>query len=445
MLLLHLFRINYNTVKDIMKQLFTLCVINFGIFAAQQAPVQKNTEDNPLTVVTPVKPIHDLINSYIDIHDEVHNTLRLETAAPKIVLASLAISRDNKLAVIMGGHGENGAKNVHIFDLATGQLQADLPHPQALIKITFSPNGKYLAAYEHVFSQAPFFQYIYLWNIHTKQLITRFLSNNRESKIQFSPDSQYIAYCPQANESRIASRAPKHVELLHLESNKKIILNNIKGAFNFTFSPDSQNLAIALSSPSSDIIIYNLQHHKVQKRFTLDYRAHTITFSPDGKYLAAQEEEFPEGNEYPKTGLLIWDVEKGTLAYRITKDNRPAKCITFSADSNTLFTDSIKFNLVDGTSQEHFKDKLKSNIICSVDKKFLLESDFLFCDPEKTPSAYTIYNLVNGSTFEQSRNGLSKALAAAYSPDGTYLVVAYNDKQVIILKNGADGLKSQTH
>lgn len=229
----------------------------------------------------------------------------------------ISFSPDNKSVAI------GGFKFITFWSLDGKQLKKlevpssppSLEHTNDVDSVSFSSDGKVLAAAANGIIQ--------LWNVEKDELIWKIPSNGINSSssyrsISFSPDGKTLATPVSSGE----------LELLNLDGKTRLLL---KGSYvhygeEFSFSPDSKILA-ALSDKDNIIKLWSTQNGKELPSFTVDAEElHGVTFSPNGKVLAANS----GGNIY------IWNLETRKVLQTINSGR--VNSISFNHDSKILIS-----------------------------------------------------------------------------------------------------------
>ena len=219
---------------------------------------------------------------------------------------SVAFSPDGKTLAV-GGYADDHLK---LWNLATGKVQAKFNAfagagsvDTGLLKptvesVTFSPDGKMLAAYTYFFDdEVTEPSRVQLWDLSTGKLKASFAADS----LAMSPDGKTLAY-----------DADGQIKLLDLKALKvRATLKESSRLSAASFSPDSKTLATI--SNDHTIHLWDLTAGKATAILKIPgsaRRASSVAFSPDGKMLAACDHGSrirlwiltPDGLKRSKTG-----------------------------------------------------------------------------------------------------------------------------------------------
>lgn len=244
------------------------------------------------------------------------------------------------------GSGDNSAI---IWEVATGRLVRRIRGLKGFVRsVAFSPDGSILAIGSDD-------NLIRLWDISTGQHI-RTLRGHVDPvySVVFSPDGRYIATGSLFNfdADQMASEAeieknpfaadPTERNLRRLEGPVAILWDVITGSeirtfkghadavWTVSFSPDGQYLATGsrdktamLWEVSTGQRVSYLQGHKSQVR--------SVSFSPDGRFLATGSDD---------NTAKLWEVSTGREVRTFNGHEGPVRSVAFSADHRYLVTAS---------------------------------------------------------------------------------------------------------
>lgn len=198
----------------------------------------------------------------------------------------------------------------------------------AIGAITFSPDGTRLAL-AHADG-------ITLYDTYTGNTLTRFaVFSGRVVALAFSPDNRIIA----------SATEDSTIDLWNVYTGKRIAgFMNHHGSpiVTLRFSPDGNTLA---GGSFKEIRLWDLTFGaRPHVRVLRGHRdmVTTLAFSPDNKMLASAS--------FYDT-ILLWDLEKTQLRYRLTADTDPVLALAFSSDSRTLASGGYWNSEADSTIQ----------------------------------------------------------------------------------------------
>jgi len=225
------------------------------------------------------------------------------TLKQKDVIFSAVFSPDGKF-LATGGFTLN-KEVVSVWDARTGKLLRSMtPAGQMITALAFSPDGKSLAGGDFV---------IKVWDARTGAIKRKLASQGDQvSRLAFSPDGGLLATAANA------------LVLWDAKTGMR------KGAFGLVrfenavvdalaISPDGSTLAT--NNGDNTLRLWNLRTGTLQRTIIADTDAQSLTFSPDGRLLAA--------------GVSLWDVATGELVHSLKVDTSSS---VFSPDGALLAT-----------------------------------------------------------------------------------------------------------
>ena len=197
-----------------------------------------------------------------------------------------------------------------------------------------------------------------------------------------------------------------------------------------SFSPDGKFLATG--SDDNNARIFNLENGKEVRTFKHGGYVKSVAFSPDGKFLAT-------GDGYPGNGSArIFNLETGNEV-RSFKHGGSVNPVSFSSDGKFLaigsYSNARIFNLETGNEVRSFKHGgYVYSVSFSPDGKFLAIGSY--------PNAL-IFNLETGNEVRSFQHGGSVS-SVAFSPDGKFLATGSGNALIFNLETGNE-VKSFKH
>ena len=239
-----------------------------------------------------------------------------------MIVQSVAFSPDgNTLATGSFGSRSLGDGIARIWNVTTGKcikkFQDKDKDKIGINLVALSPDGNTLAT---LYTDKT----IGLWNVNTGKLV-KILSKGRRCLV-FSPDSKTLA---------IGDVDHDLTNLWDLSSYK--IINKLIGDneyYPIVFSPNGQFIAVTCYKHKYHIFIYDITikpDTQIVNCIELNFYARSLSFSPDGNFLAA-------GGRYSDQGNLvkIWDFNTSKLLNVKYVILDPVRSLAFSPDGKNL-------------------------------------------------------------------------------------------------------------
>lgn len=195
--------------------------------------------------------------------------------------------------------------SVEILDPASGEAQKTLP----VVASSISPDGRWMASFDNTGTNHPVF-----WN----------LSDGKRAHDLTVQNASRVVFRPDGEEAAITHGDITTIDFVSTATGKvtKSIPGGEYGLATAAYSADGKLLA-AGSYLFGTIKIWDLATMKERAALYGQSPVQSVTFSPDGKLLAATSEE-----------LRVWDVAHGTEVVTLT--GGPVNRAVFSADGKWL-------------------------------------------------------------------------------------------------------------
>jgi WD40 repeat protein len=234
---------------------------------------------------------------------------------------SRVFSRDGRLlaAVLRGGSTRQGGvvDSVVVYDVATGRLVSDMSSGQMILDLSFSPDGRRVAAC--VVNRG-----VFVWDVETgKQIHAIWLL---AFSLAFSPDGSILATGGYEEGTLRLRDASSWKELHVLEAGHGGAVIDVE------FSPDGRQ--IAAITPDQEVWIWDVNTaavlrtlHKPDSR-----RFGSIAYSPDGRHLAGGVDG----------AIYLWDATDGRLVRTYRGIGGSAGRVSFWPDAGVIAASSSR-------------------------------------------------------------------------------------------------------
>lgn len=195
-------------------------------------------------------------------------------------------------------------QTVLVWEPKSGKRLATLEHASRVNSLTFSPDGRFLAV-------GLSGKTVQIWETSNwSEVLTLEGYSQGVSKLAFSPDGQVLASAAFGKKITLwkMSEAEGQVsfELLPALSAHSKMVTGLK------WSPVSPNL-LASASDDGTLILWDTLTGSPIRTLQGWGQIKAITWSPDGRYLAAQ------GFDLPDYTVILWETATGTELFRLEK------------------------------------------------------------------------------------------------------------------------------
>ncbi len=209
-------------------------------------------------------------------------------------------------------------------------------HKSDVTSVSYSPDGKYIASGSRD-------KTIKLWDVNTGNCIKTFSGHTYGvMSVSYSPDGKYLASGARDNTIKIwdvntgnylKTFGHEYVETVIRAEGCEITTINLDSVVcSVSYSPDGKYLASG--SGSNKIKIWDVNRGNCIKTF-LGHNddVNSVSYSPDGKYLASGSAD--------KT-IKIWDVNRGNCIKTFSVHNDDVESVSYSPDGKYLASGSYK-------------------------------------------------------------------------------------------------------
>jgi WD40 repeat protein len=317
---------------------------------------------------------------------------------------SLAFSATGKM--LASGEGKGG---VDLWEVPSGKLIRYWRPHEGIVRVEFSPNGKYLASADS--------KLVYVWEANTGIEVRHFeVEGPLLASLAFSPDSLSLAFLATDGSARVCELNTGQ-ELFRSETREL-------AAGALAFSADGQRLAFV--GRKNNTFVYSLKTKKQICAFKGGVGLVLCTaFSPDGKILATGDRGLvPSRAPGEEITIRLWDTDTGALLHSLK--GHQVYWLRFIQGGKTLLSAS-------GDGTVHWWDVAKGREVRKL-QHLPGNAPCASLGPDENTLALSegnsieLWNLAKGEPDKPLMGHQSPALFASFSPDCKTITSTSADK-----------------
>lgn len=306
-------------------------------------------------------------------------------------VSAIVPSKDGRLiaaGTVGADDDDDPSGSVQVFDVASGEVRKTYP----LVVSTISPDGRWMSSFDNTGIYHPV-----LWDLNDGKRL-RDLTSKNASHLIFRPDGQ---------EAAVTHGDSEAIDFVSTSSGEitKSLPGGGYGLGTAAYSADGKLLA-AGSYSFGTIKVWDLARMKEKATLYGQSPVQSVTFSPDGKLLAATSGE-----------LRVWNVARGTEVVTLT--GAPVNRAVFSADGKWLAANpggqfaGYAVKVWDTNTWQEVADIPK--------EKGFIAFWLAFSDTESAPPKIGNVQSLHLVSGEESHILWGSGVAMAISPDGKWL------------------------